>query len=340
VDEVVAQVDEVAEQSAFSGVIRVDRPGEPVWERAYGLAHRGYGVPNTVDTRFAIASGGKTFTAVAVMSLIADGVLQLDTKVRAHLGDDLPLISADVTVEQLLAHRSGIGDYLDEDTDYDLTDYMMTRPVQELTDPETYLPELEGHPAKFAPGEQFSYCNGGYVVLALVAQRAAGEPYHDRVRRRVLAPAGLADTDFSRSDEPGPRTAMHYLEESGLRTNVFHLPVIGNGDGGIVTTAADVRAFWTALYDGRILPHEQVREMARARSPLPDDDRHYGLGLYLVPHGNAVQMVGADTGAAFKSMHDPDRDLTWTVLGNSTGAAWPVTRVLADAFTSAVADES
>ena len=73
--------------------------------KAYGMADRGHGIPNTVDTRFAIASGTKGLTALAVMSLVEDGTLELATPARSLLGDDLPLIDDDVTVEHLLAHR-------------------------------------------------------------------------------------------------------------------------------------------------------------------------------------------------------------------------------------------
>ena len=89
------------------------------------------------------------------------------------LGDDLPLIDDRVTVEQLLAHRSGIGDYLDEDEVDDWNEYVMTVPVQELATTEQFLRVLDGHPMKFEPGERFVYCNGGYVVLALLAERAS-----------------------------------------------------------------------------------------------------------------------------------------------------------------------
>ncbi len=74
---------------------------------AYGAAHRGWGIPNTVDTRFGIASGGKALTALAVASLVEDGTLEWGTTARSVLGSDLPLIADEVTVEQLLAHRSG-----------------------------------------------------------------------------------------------------------------------------------------------------------------------------------------------------------------------------------------
>lgn len=331
-DELVDQVDAAAADRGFSGVVRVDRPGHPVWERSYGFAHRGHAVPNTSDTRFAVASGGKAFTALVVMTLIQEGVLGLDRSVREQLGDDLPEISQRVTVRHLLAHRSGIGDYLDEDDVLDATVYVMRRPVQEYTDVEDFLAELDGRPAKFAPDQRFSYCNSGYVLLALIAQRASGRSYHDLVRERVVLPAGLTDTAFLRSDEPGPRTATHYLDEVGPRTNVFHLPVLGSGDGGIFTTAADLRRFWSALFAGRVVAPERVAEMVRPHSDVPAEGLRHGLGFWLAARGSAVHLIGGDAGVSFRSAHDPATDVTWSVLGNTTDGAWPVARVIADAL--------
>jgi len=75
-------LDSLVAAERFSGVVRIDRGGEVELAVAYGMAHRGWGIPNTIDTRFALASGSKTFTALAVVSLIADGVLTLDTRTR------------------------------------------------------------------------------------------------------------------------------------------------------------------------------------------------------------------------------------------------------------------
>ena len=109
------QLDPLASETEFSGVVQVDRGDEVELARAYGFAHRGFEIANEVDTRFGIASGAKGFTALAVVSLIEEGVLELSTPARSVLGRDLPLIDDRVTVEHLLSHRSGIGDYLDEE---------------------------------------------------------------------------------------------------------------------------------------------------------------------------------------------------------------------------------
>lgn len=322
-------VDAIAAETGFSGVVRVDRGGEIALAKAYGLAHRGYEIPNTIDTQFAIASGTKGLTAVAVVSLIEDGSLELSTTARSVLGQDLPLIGDDVTVEHLLSHRSGIGDYLDEEAEHDLADYLMPVPVHELATTEQYLLVLGGHPAKFAPDERFAYCNGGYVVLALIAERASGIPLHELVRRRVCEPAGMHDTELLRSDEPSARAALGYLTVDGaVRTNVFHLPVRGSGDGGIYSTVADVSTFWSALLSGRIVSPDWVAEMVRARSDVPQQSMRYGLGFWLHESSNAVILEGCDAGVSFRSVHDPESGVTHTVISNTTDGAWPIARLL------------
>ncbi len=235
------------------------------------------------------------------MSLVEDGVLELATTARSLLGDDLPLIGDDVTVEHLLGHRSGIGDYLDEeDSDLDLSDYVLSVPAHELATTEDYLAVLGGYPTKFAPDERFAYCNGGYVVLALIAERASAVPYHDLVTERVCRPAGMRDTAFLRSDELAGAVASGYVEMDGVwRTNIFHLPVRGTGDGGVYSTVADIRSLWTAFFRGEVVSPEWVREMTRRRSDA-EHGMGYGLGFWLDASSEVVQLEGMDAGVSFR----------------------------------------
>jgi CubicO group peptidase (beta-lactamase class C family) len=312
-------LDRIAAETGFSGVVRVDGRDGVEAVRAYGLADRAHPIPNTPDTQFGIASGTKGLTALVVMRLVEEGALSLSTPARSVLGSDLPLVDGRVTVEQLLAHRSGIGDYLDEELDLDLSEYLLPVPAHQLATTESYLSVLDGRPQKFAPGERFAYCNSGYVLLALIAERTAATPFHDLVRDLVCTPAGMDDTAFLRSDKLPGRAALGYVQiEGAWRTNVFHLPVCGSGDGGIYTTAADVAAFWRALFAGSIVREEALAEMLRERSAA-QLDRGYGLGFWLPAGGRAAQLVGSDAGVAFRSVHDPDRVATWTLISN-TGA--------------------
>jgi CubicO group peptidase (beta-lactamase class C family) len=325
-------VDAEARRTRFSGVVRVDRASGTELAAAYGSADRAHGIANTIETQFATASGTKGFTALTVMALVEKGTLELSTTARSVLGNDLPLIAGDVTVEHLLGHRSGIGDYLDEETVAEITDYVMPVPVHELATTEQFLAVLDGHETAFPAGQRFAYCNGGYVVLALIAERAAGVDYHDLVRALVWDPAGMADTAFLRTDELPGRAARSYLRVDGLRTNVLHLPVLASGDGGAYSTAADLRAFWTALFAGRILPLGRVDEMVRPRSDWPEEHKRYGLGFDVHETGPAVWLEGYDAGVSFLSRHDPTSDLTWTVISNWSGGAWPMVSLLAQSL--------
>lgn len=145
-------IDEIAAHTNFSGVVQVDRAGMVEFARAYGLAHRNLQVPNSLETQFGIASGAKGLTALTIVSLVEEGVLGYSTTARSLLGKDLPLIQDEVTVEHLLAHRSGIGDYIDEENVTSVTDYVLKVPVHELDSTEKYLAVLDGHPQKFPPG--------------------------------------------------------------------------------------------------------------------------------------------------------------------------------------------
>ncbi|MBA2248036.1 MAG: beta-lactamase family protein, partial [Chloroflexia bacterium] len=90
-------------------------PGDTVYHRAFGLAHRGFAIPNRTSTRFDIASITKLFTAVAVLQLIERGAFNLETAVMPYLGRGGTKIADDVTVFHLLTHTSGIADDADEE---------------------------------------------------------------------------------------------------------------------------------------------------------------------------------------------------------------------------------
>ncbi len=315
---------------------RVDRAGSVELAKAYGLADRAHEVANTVDTQFGIASGTKGMTALAVVSLIEDGTLELSTTARSALGRDLPLIGDDVTIEHLLSHRSGIGDYLDEETEDDFEQYLMPIPVHALATTEQYLAVLDGHDTKFAPGERFAYCNGGYVVLALIAERTSGVPFPDLVHQRVCEPAGMPDTAFLRSDELPGRAAIGYLADRRHRgptcsTSPFGVPEMAASTPPSRTSPA----LWRAFFAGRIVASEWVAEMIGAHTDEPRTVGRYGLGFWLHESANGVELRGSDAGVSFRSVHDPSAQLTHTVISNTTDGAWSIARFLDQEFSRA-----
>ena len=317
-----------ARRTGFSGAVLVDTAGSVDTAATYGRADRRSGTAVEPATQFGLASGTKLFTALTVMSLVESGLLRLDLRVRELLANDLPLVDDDVTIEQLLSHRSGIGDYLDESLLDDITDFELPVPAQRLSSTERYLPILDGHRQVSAPGAQFAYNNGGYVVLALVAERAAGRPFDILVGERVCAPAALGVTAFLRSDELPSSAAVGYLDAEGLRTNVFHLPVLGSGDGGIYSTVGDVSAMWRAFVAGRIVSVDTVQQMLRPRRGAATHELDYGLGLWLHPDDDLLEIHGYDAGVSFYSVHSLGSATTCTAVSNTGRGTWPLQELL------------
>ena len=246
-------MDEVAQ--SLSDIDRPDRRRDrasPAWSESTGTARPSWRrptawrtapstMPNTVDTRFGLASGGKGFTALAVVSLIEDGVLSLDTTARSILGADLPLIDDRVTIEHLLAHRSGIGDYIDEDDeDGEITDYVLAASAERVHRHRGVRPRARRASRRSSRRTRdFSYCNGGFMVLALhrgARQRDRLPPARRRARLRPGRDCSTPTTSGPTSFPATPRSATSRARSRCAR-NIFHLPVLGSGDGGIYSTA-------------------------------------------------------------------------------------------------------
>lgn len=327
-----ALLEAIARQDArapFSGVVSVREHGELVVEAAYGLAHRGEGIPNTVGTRFGIASGTKTLTAIAVARLVDQGRLAFEARLADCVDVALPGLHPDVTLHQLLTHTAGIPDYFDEAVMDDYEALWRERPMYAFRRPSDFLPLFADRPMRAAPGSTWAYNNAGYVLLGLAIERAAGMPYAAYVERHVLEPAGMAASGFFALDRLPRGTARGHLPtaDGGWRTNAYAIPIVGGADGGMFTTAGDLARLWDAL-----LGHRWVGEatLARMLAPHactdPDDDGapHYGYGLWIARRAgrpDAYAMVGEDPGVFFHARVDPGSGVRYALFGNDVDAA-------------------
>lgn len=323
-----ARIDGWIEGHDFSGVVHVARSEQSLYARAYGWSDRAHAIPNGVDTLFAIASGTKLLTALAVLSLVDAGAVTLDTALVDVLEGASELTAPGTTVRQLLAHTSGMGDYLDESTIVDIEDYVLAVPVHRLERPRDFLVLMRDRAPKFSPGASFAYNNSGYVLLALLVEALTGQGYHEVVQQRVNAPAGLVDTSFPRLDDLPGRAAIGYLPGRDFRCNAFHLPMRGGGDGGAYSTARDVARLWSALFSGRVVSAASLAEMRRPQHVV--GARTYGLGLWI--DTTSVFVEGSDAGISFRSRFDPATGLSYAVLSNTTRGAWPLVKALDASF--------
>lgn len=242
-------------------VVGLVADGELAWTHLHGYAEQREGSPVDARTAFRIASITKTFTAATVALLVRDGVLALHEPVvrrlpeLAAVGDD----AAEITVEQLLVHRSGLPR---ESPAFDWSERRLPTIAEILAEADRV--RLAG-----PPGGEPRYSNLGYQLLGELIARAAEMPYEEAVRARLLEPLGLAATAF----EPvGPHA-------HGYEARVFsdHLPPADDrlkatsSDGGLWATVGDV-ARWAAVHlrGDAALPEEVLRELHAPRWDGPD----------------------------------------------------------------------
>ncbi|MFD1934353.1 MULTISPECIES: serine hydrolase domain-containing protein [Nonomuraea] len=209
------------------GAVAYVRDGERVWQAAAGVAREG--VPMRTDHRFRIASITKTFTAALVLELVREGKLAVTDRVERLLPG---VISTRATVADLLTHTSGIPDYL--------TAPGFTRALEDGGHLKAWTPrELlaqAGPPGR--PGTS-SYSNTNYILLGMILEKLRREPYEKLVRKRIA----LRSTELPTSLLPAH---LAHGRDGATRVNAS----IFWTAGGLVSTAADVAAFYRALFGG------------------------------------------------------------------------------------------
>jgi len=301
-----ARVKELAASDAFSGVVLLAKDGKPFLLEAAGMADRGLGVPNRTDTKFNIGSINKIFTQVAIAQLAAEGRLALSDTIRRHLPDSRIPEADRITIQQLLTMTSGMGDFFGEKFDAAAKDRIRT-----LRD---YLALFESDPLKFEPGTSRAYSNAGYVVLGLIVEKASGRDYHDYVRERILAPAGMKNTGVNSPDAVVPNRAAGYTREKAgdaWSWNVYQLPGRSSSAGGGYSTAEDLLAFDMALRRDALLPREWTDWFFGDKGAPPP-----GAGAAPRKRSGGLGFAGGTAGANAVVESDLDTGYTIVVLAN------------------------
>jgi len=332
------------EGQGFSGVYSVSGHDGVIFRQACGYRNRAEKLPNTVDTAFAIASGTKLFTGLAVCKLVDEKKLSLEDKLCNVLPFDLGQIDKRVTIFHLLTHTSGVGDYIDEEADGDedqLQGLYNKYPVYLWKRLEYYLQMITPLPPKFEPGKRFGYSNSGFVLLGLVVEAISGISYQQFVQETIIKPCNLARTGYYRMDSLPPNTALGYMqdEESGnWHSNIFSMPILGGSDGGLFTCAEDLDKLWRAIFANKILTEDMTFLFLKSHVNMDGDDEHssyYGLGVYIEIKSDkpVYYAVGGDYGVDFFTAYFPATGIVASALGNTNINTFP----LLDQLLSAIA---
>ena len=244
-------VNEYIDLGIFSGVVLIAEKGVPFYHKAFGLADREKNIPNTVNTLFDIGSMNKTFTSIVIKQLIGEGKLKYSDKLIDFVDGFEDQRIGGVTVEHLLNHESGFGDY-HQDGYFDL-------PKSEKT-LHKIIERLKGGLLLFSPGEENEYSNSGYVLLGAIIEKASGETYFDNVNQRIIKPLKLKNTHLENLERFKKQVAHGYLYSplGDLEKNET-LQDVPNPDGGFLSTTLEVMKFYRSYYYDDVLLNENLK---------------------------------------------------------------------------------
>ncbi len=319
-------VEEYAIKHHFSGVVRIKKGEYTLYDGAFGYACKPFKIPNRMDIRFANASITKTITALGILKLVDKGLLKLEDSIRDFLVFDDVAIDPQVTIAHLLTHTSGIRDYFDEQDPDGFENLWSQVPCQYVNRLDKMLPLFIDETPLSRPGERFSYCGAGYILLGLVIEKISGQNYYEYMRKEVFEPLFLFDTDFIPLHHVVDNVAEGYIpvrDESnfltGWKKNIYSVPAFGLSDGGAFSTAKDMLKFLRSIRLGESLSNAMTEKWLRPMVSVTKE-WSYGYGLWFQHNEDGKLLkyghTGEDPGVSARLFYYPDQDIDLVLFSN------------------------
>lgn len=275
-----------------SGSAVVYRNDRVLCESAKGKANTANDKDMEVNTLFPIGSMSKTICAEAVMLLNEQGKLNVDDKLTKYFPDFEK--AENVSLKNMLTHRSGIRDYLNSDSSYEGHEY----PVEEYEIVESNTDEqnqrnlldwLFSQDLKFTPDTQFSYSNSNFYLLALVVEQASSMSYYEFVRKNIFEPLGMNNSGFTAEMKDSDELCEHTITADnpyygGMSYEdypyaVHWLTLNSTGAGDVVSNAEDLNKWMYSLNDGVLLSKESLDLIKTNYSGSEYHGLNYGFGI-------------------------------------------------------------
>lgn len=269
-----------ADKGIFSGAVLVADRGKVIYQEAFGLANREWGIPNTTDTKFRLASVSKPFCAVLVMQLVQEGALTLDDPITDHLVWYREDTGSRVTLRHLLSHQSGIPDFTAS------PDYRGT--LSKLSsDADDFIREHCSGDLIHEPGTIYSYCNTGYVILGRIIEKVTAKSYARNLADRIFEPLGMKDSGYDRNQTVLEKRASGYTLGPFGHTNAEHIEMSASpgAAGALYSTVEDLFLLDRALHTDQLLEKKSRDLMFTPNRDVPEveaaggrSQSRYGFG--------------------------------------------------------------
>jgi CubicO group peptidase (beta-lactamase class C family) len=344
-------VEDLSNNDKFSGTVLIAKGNKILYQKAVGLADKEHNSKNNIDTKFNLASMNKMFTGIAIAQLVEKNKLNYSDKVVKYLSNLPEKTFGKITIEQLLTHTAGTGDFFRMPTFMDMKDTAKTIA--------SYVNLGINEPLLFEPGAKFQYSNYGYILLGAVIEKISKTSYFDYVKKNIFAIANMKNTDSYETDKTNKNMAIGYdmppsmpnqaptpMGEKILRepTTQF-IEVKGTSAGGGYSTAIDLQQFSSALLTSKLLSAKSVATITTGKiampkpptppnvKPMPEIKYGFGFGEF---YKNNIRIIGHNGGAPGVDVQldiYPDVGYTVIVLSNYGRAIMPIINFIEDSIT-------
>ncbi|MDP2425304.1 MAG: serine hydrolase domain-containing protein [bacterium] len=315
-------------ECGFSGLVSIEQHQKVIYQYINGMADRDKKQSINRETLFAVASGTKFLTALAIGRLVDQLKCSLDTKAQDIYDLHLASMNPNITIKQLLSHTSGMSDYLDEDELDDTKPIYFDVPYKDLVNPKDFIPIFSKKKAKFLPGEKFNYNNQAYVYLAIIIEELSNQSYKDFINDQILRPLQIERSGIKHLTDYPPHTAIGYLsQKENSLTNIGLLPFQSGGDGGAVFSIDDMKKIWEAFFDYKIVSKSMVDQFISIHAVEDENSgSYYGLGMWLKKQGNILvpYLFGGDPGISFVSSYQPTTKKFLFAVSNTSTGVWDI----------------
>lgn len=264
-----------------------------------------------------IASITKPMTAIAIMQLYENEMIDLDEPIQTYIKEFPKKAKGDITIRQLLKHTSGISHYSSKLDALSFTHYTSLKDA---------LDAFKDKELAFEPGTQYMYSSYGYTILGAIIEEVSQMSYREYMKKNIWDVAGMSNTDLEQSKQSYSNKSQLYLkiESTYIKSPKTDLSIIYSA-GGVQSTIMDLLKFGEAILHNRLIDRTSLEMMINATDELApaigDDPYGFGWAVYDDPKfGRIIQHGGTQPGtSSFFSIY-LDHKIVSAVLSNSFGS--------------------
>ncbi len=341
-------VEDLSNRDAFSGTVLIAKGDKIIYQKAVGLSNKEQNIKNNIDTKFNIGSINKMFTGIAIAQLVEKNKLNYSDKLIHYLPHLPEKIFGEITIEQLLTHSAGTGNFFAFPKFESIADTAKT-----IT---TYVNIGIDIPLLFKPGTKVEYSNYGYILLGSVIEKVSKMTYDEYVRQNIFSVADMKNTGNYERDKMHENLAIGYASPPQMpdqapkqttgktirENNTKLLEVKGNSAGGGYSTTIDFHKFSLALLSNKLISAKSVETVTKGKvtllpaikaANLPEVKYGYGFGELYKNNIRIIGHTGGAPGVDGQIEIYPDLGYTVVVLANYDRTTMPIMRFIQDILT-------